>query len=165
MLQAQFTSSGTYQRAIIRGWAYNECICSIYMLLCSYLGMGKTGNLERLACSNGTTVLWGDEAPESARKSSSITELFWKVRYSQIAPWTDVIYCDSSSGCRKIVQVLPDGTTVHSSATGTSITLEHSAGSNASDRAHFLFEAHQVKNSMLSVERYYFDVHFTVICE
>ena len=127
--------------------------------------MGKTAYTKRLACSNGTTVLLGDEALESVSKSSSITELFWKVRYSQIAPWTDVIYCDSSPGCREIIQVLPDGTTVHSSATGTSITLEHSAGSNASDRAHFLFEAHQVKNSMLSVERYYFDVHFTVICE
>lgn len=96
--------------------------------------------------------------------TSTITDYYWKVRFSQ-TDWTDVNHCRSSAFCTTITSVLPDGTKVQVSANGALITLEHRAGDNANDHAEFLFEVNLVKNSKPSVEHHIFEVKFTVICE
>ena len=93
--------------------------------------------------------------------TSSVTEYYWKVRYSENDFWTDVIYCTSLSVCTMIKPVLSDGTKVRVSDNGTLITLEHSAGGNAGDRAQFLFEV-WLENG---ARRHIFKVSFTAICE
>ena len=120
---------------------------------------------ERLACSNGKVTLSNDEALRNAEVTSSVTEYYWKVRYSQSDFWTNVIYCSSFPICTIIKPVLTDGTKVRVSTNGTLITLEHRAGGNASGHAQFLFEIHLVKNSRPSAEHHVFQVKFTVICE
>lgn len=118
---------------------------------------------KRLACSNGKLTLSGDKALRNAGVTSTITDYYWKVRFSQ-TDWTQVNHCRSSAFCTTITSVLPDGTKVQVSANGALITLEHRAGSNANDHAEFLFEVNLVKNSQPSVEHHIFDVKFTVIC-
>ena len=120
---------------------------------------------ESLACSNGILTLSGDAALRNIGVTSSLTEYYWKVRYSQKNDWTDVIYCTSLPVCTMIKPALPDGTKVRVSANGTLITLVHKTGGNASDHAQFLFEVHQCKKSKPSVEHHIFHVKFTVICE
>lgn len=118
---------------------------------------------KRLACSNGKLTLSGDKALRNAGVTSTITDYYWKVRFSQ-TDWTQVNHCRSSAFCTTITSVLPDGTKVQVSANGALITLEHRAGSNANDHAEFLFEVNLVKNSQPSVEHHIFEVKFTVIC-
>ena len=116
---------------------------------------------ECLACSNGKLTLSGDEALRNVGVTSSSTEYYWKVRYSQKDKWTDVIYCTSLPLCKMIKPVLSDGTKVRVSANGTLITLVHRAGGNGGDRAQFLFEV-WLENG---ARRHIFTVNFTAICE
>ena len=93
--------------------------------------------------------------------TSSLTEYYWKVRYSENDFWTDVIYCTSLSVCTMIKPVLSDGTKVEVSDNGTLITLEHRARGYASGHTQFLFRV-DLKND---VRVHIFKVSFTAICE
>lgn len=98
--------------------------------------------------------------------TSTITDYYWKVRFSQNDDWTEVNHCRSSAFCTTITSVLPDGTKVQVSANGALITLEHRAGDNANDHPEFLFEVNlELENSKPSVEHHIFQVKFIVICE
>ena len=119
------------------------------------------GITELLACFKGTLILSGDETLRNAEVTSSVTEYYWKVRYSVNDFWTTVIYCTSLPVCTMIKPVLPDGTKVRVSENGTLVTLEHSAGGNAGGHAQFLFQV-ELEND---VRVHIFKISFAAICE
>ena len=119
------------------------------------------GITELLACSKGTLILSGDETVRNAEVTSSVTEYYWKVRYSENDFWTTVIYCTSLPVCTMIKPVLSDGTKVRVSENGTLVTLEHSAGGNAGGHAQFLFQV-ELEND---VRVHIFQISFAAICE
>ena len=93
--------------------------------------------------------------------TSSVTEYYWKVRYSENDVWTDVIYCTSLPVCTMIKPVLPDGTKLRVSDNGTLITLEHRSRGYASGHAQFLFQVELGNDVRIHI----FKVSFTAICE